>query len=90
MASASACLVDLSKRAALSRRSFDNARASLAVAMARGTLLCAHGPTVLTNPEPCSADFSLPAPCVHSNRAHQRRVSMPSCNDTDYVRKLSL
>ena len=31
-----------------------------AVAMARGikaTLLCAHGPTVLTNPEPCSADF---------------------------------
>ena len=46
----------LSKRAALLRRSFDNA--SLAVAMARGikaTLLCAHGPTVLTNPEPCSA-----------------------------------
>ena len=38
---------------------FDNA--SLAVAMARGikaTLLCAHGPTVLTNPEPCSASRS--------------------------------
>ena len=58
MASASGCLAGFSKRAALSRRSFDNA--SLAVAMARGiktTLLCAHGPTVLTNPEPCSADF---------------------------------
>ena len=37
-------------------RSIDNA--SLAVAMARGIktiLLYAHGPTVLTNPEPCSA-----------------------------------
>ena len=37
-------------------RLIDNA--SLAVAMARGikaTLLFAHGPTVLTNPEPCSA-----------------------------------
>ena len=48
----------LSKRAALSQRSFDNA--SLAVTMAQGiktSLLCVHGPTVLTNPEPCSADF---------------------------------
>ena len=57
MASASACLAGLSKRAALrADHSIDNA--SLAVAMARGikaTLLCAHGPTVLTNPEPCSA-----------------------------------
>ena len=57
MASASACLAGLSKRAGLrADRSIDNA--SLAVAMARGikaTLLCAHGPTVLTNPEPCSA-----------------------------------
>ena len=57
MASASACLAGLSKRAALhADRSIDNA--SLAVAMARGikaTLLCAHGPTVLTNPEPYSA-----------------------------------
>ena len=57
MASASACLAGLLKRAALrADRSIDNA--SLAVAMARGikaTLLCAHGPTVLTNPEPCSA-----------------------------------
>ena len=57
MASASAYLAGLSKRAALrADRSIDNA--SLAVAMARGieaTLLCAHGPTVLTNPEPCSA-----------------------------------
>ena len=46
------------ERAALLCQSFDNA--SLAVAMALGikaTLLCAHGPTVLTNPEPCSADF---------------------------------
>ena len=46
------------ERTALSRLSFDNA--SLAVAMARGikaTLLCAYGPTVLTNPEPCSADY---------------------------------
>ena len=37
-------------------RLIDNA--SLAVAMARGikgTLPCAHGPTVLTNPEPSSA-----------------------------------
>ena len=43
------------ERVALSRQSFDNA--SLAVAMARGikATLCAHGPTVLTNPEPCSA-----------------------------------
>ena len=55
LASASACLAGLLKHVALSRRSFNNA--SLAVAMARGTLLCAHGPTVLTNPEPCSADF---------------------------------
>ena len=50
----------LSKRAALLRRSFDRQNASLAVAMARGikaTLLCAHGPTVLTNPERYSADF---------------------------------
>ena len=23
----------------------------------KATLLCAHGPTILTNPEPCSADF---------------------------------
>ena len=42
--------------------------ASLAVARARGikaTLLCAHGPTVLTNPEPCSADFlSARAACL--------------------------
>ena len=63
MASASACLAGLSKRAALcADRSIDSA--SLAVAMARGItatlfvhtlLLCAHGPTVLTNPEPCSA-----------------------------------
>ena len=48
----------LSKRAALLRRSFDRQNASLAVAMARGikaTLLCAHGPTVPTNPEPCSS-----------------------------------
>ena len=46
------------ERAALSPQSFDDA--SLAVAMARGikaTLLFAHGPTVLTNPGPCSAAF---------------------------------
>ena len=43
--------------------------------------LCAHGPTVLTNLEPCSADFCPPAPRVHSNRTHPKRVSMPSCND---------
>ena len=58
VASASACLAGFSKRTVLSRRSFDNA--SLAVAMARGikaTLLCAHGPTVLTNPQPCSVEF---------------------------------
>ena len=58
VASTSACLAGLSKRVALSCRSFDNS--SLAIAMARGfeaTFLCAHGPTVLTNPEPCSADF---------------------------------
>ena len=29
----------------------------LAVAMALGTLLCEHGSTVLTYPEPCSANF---------------------------------
>ena len=34
--------------------------------------------------------FPSPAPCVHSNRALPWRVSMPSCNDTDYIRKLSL
>ena len=47
MASTSACLAGLSN-------------ASLAVAMSQGfkaTLLYAHGPTVLTNPEPSSADF---------------------------------
>ena len=59
MASASACSASwpLETHGA-SRRSFDRQNASLAVAMARGikaTLLCAHGPTVLTNPEPCSA-----------------------------------
>ena len=78
MASASACLAGLLKRMALSCQSFDNV--SLAVAMTRGikaTLLCAHDRTVLTNPEPCS---SPPALRVHSNQAHPRRVSMPSCN----------
>ena len=59
MASGSTCLAGLSiKMQALSRRSFDNA--SVAVAIARGikaTLLHAHGPTVLINPETCSADF---------------------------------
>ena len=46
------------ERVALSRQSFDDA--PLAVVMVRGikaTLLCAHGPTVLTNSEPCSVDF---------------------------------
>ena len=60
LAPAPAQQASFSKRAALSCRSFDQQNASLAVAMARGikaTLLCAHGPTVLTNPEPCSADF---------------------------------
>ena len=83
-----ACLAGLSKHTVLSRQLFDNA--SLAVAMARGikaTLLCTHGPTVLTNPEPCSADFSLPEPCVYSNWAYLRHVSMPLCNDTDHIRK---
>ena len=92
VASASACLAGLSKCAALSRPSFDNT--SLAVAMARGTLLCAHSPTTLTNPdlEPYSADltFSPPALRIYSNRAHPRHVSMPSCNDMEYIRKLSL
>ena len=32
--------------------------------------------------------FSMPAPCVHSNRAHPRCVSMPSCNNTDHIRKM--
>ena len=63
--------------------------AVLSISMAWGikaTLLCAHGPTILTNPEPCSTvrTFSPPAPRVHSNQAHPRRVSMPSCNDSDY------
>ena len=66
---------------------------SLAVAMARGTLLCVHGFTVLTNPELCSADF-LSARAVHSlysNRVHPRCVSMPSCIMTrTIIRKLSL
>ena len=55
VASASVCSAGLSKHTALSRRSFDNV--SLALTMAWGILLCAHGPTILTNPEPCSADF---------------------------------
>ena len=92
VASASACLAGLSKRAALSRQTFDNA--SLAVAMARGikaTLLCAHGPTIFWSILSLVVwTFSPPAPRVHSNRALPRRVSMPSCNDTDYIRKLSL
>ena len=53
VASASASLAGLSKCRALLRQSFDNV--SLAVAMAQGitaTLLCAHSPTILTNPEP--------------------------------------
>ena len=29
-----------------------------------------------------------PVPRVHSNQAHPRHVSMPSCNDTDYIRKM--
>ena len=35
--------------------------------------------------------FSLPTPHVHSNRAHSRRVSMPSCNDMNYknIRKMT-
>ena len=28
--------------------------------------------------------FSPPAPRNHSNQAHPRHISMPSCNDTDY------
>ena len=64
------CLVGLLKRAVLLRLLFDNV--SLAVAMARGikaTLLCAHGPTVLTNPEPCSAAHSQ-QPGAFKTRIH--------------------
>ena len=62
MASANACIADFSKCAALSRRLFDNA--SLGAAMARGmkATLCAHGPTVLTNPHGRIQDGY---PCPH-------------------------
>ena len=71
LAPAPAQQAGLSKRAALSRRSFDQQNASLAVAMVWGikaTLLCAHSPTVLINPDWALWIFSL-----------------PSCNDTDYI-----
>ena len=67
--------------------------------MARGiktTLLYAHGPIVLTNPEPCSADFSPPVPRVHSNRDFQCAgaidgshipVRAPTLNHTDYYNR---
>ena len=64
VARASACLAGLSKSAPLHADHSTNC-VSLAVAMARGTLLYAYGPTILTNPEPCSADF-LSARAVRS------------------------
>ena len=87
VANTSACLAGLSKTAALLCQSFDNA--SLWPEALR-PLFFVHTAlyTVLTNPELCSTDFSPPVPRVHSNRAHPRRVSMPSCNDTDYIRKM--
>ena len=53
VASASTYSTVLSKRTALSCRLFNNA-SSMAWG-SKATLLCAHSPTVLTNPEPCSA-----------------------------------
>ena len=57
VASASTCSAGLSKRTALSRQSFDNVSLALAMAWGIKATLGAHGPTVLTNPEPCSADL---------------------------------
>ena len=55
---------------ALSCQTLDLQNASLGVAMARGSkaaLLCAHGPTALTNPEPCTVVVrTLSAHAVHS------------------------
>ena len=90
---ASTCSAGLSKCAALcTARSTMRTRLYQAVwPEALRPLLCAPRPTVLTNPEPCSADFlsaHTALPRVHSNWAHPRCVSMPSCNDTDYIRKM--
>ena len=52
--------------------------------------LCTRPYSSEANPEPCSADFLLPAPRIHSNRAHPRCVSIPSCNYMDYRRKITV
>ena len=87
VASASACSACLLKHVMLSCWSFDNA--SLASSMAWGILLCAHSLAIQfwLILSLVVRTFSSPVPRVHSNRAHPRRVSMPSCNDTDYIRK---
>ena len=36
---------------------------------------------------PCFYSWAT-LPRIHSSRAHPRHVSMPSCNDTDYIRKM--
>ena len=58
-------------------------------------ILCAYGLTVLTNPEPCSADLlsvCLALLHIHMNWAPPRRVyiytCMPSYNDMNYIRKM--
>ena len=85
VASASACLAGLSKCAALSRRSFDRQCVSSCTELwpeALRPLFFVH--TALQ----FWPILSLVVRLVHSNRAHPRRVSMPSCNDTDYIRKM--
>ena len=56
--------------------------ASLAVAVA--TLLCAHGPTVLTDSEPCSAGILHQRHTFIATRRIQDAYPCPSCNDTEY------
>ena len=83
------CLADYSKHAALWRRSFDRQCVpSCSYGLRHKATLFVH--TVLqfwSIPNLVVRTFSPPVPCVHSSRAHPRRVSMPSCNDRLYYKK---
>ena len=82
--SVSAGLAGLSKCTALSHRSFDNVLPEAFRPLLTVHMALQFWPILSL----IVRTFSPPVLHVHSNRAYSRRVSLPSCNDTDYIRKM--